>query len=214
MPLTNARSQLTRQTATEWVIDWRQFNKPKILRGYPDHRSARRSQDFRDRRQVMKIGHKIRTTARGRSRITLCSSPHDVAMRRRVGSRTKSSNCVDPRVGIQIQRRSTTEQSTLTRFVCGESTAQFQAPFNEKEIRFPISILQTSPLIRGFALLRRDYDRSVCAATHSVWLCCRTAHCAGPISKRNASVPQAKPVYGGLVGRQPRPLRQHLDRRV
>jgi hypothetical protein len=23
MPLTNARSQLTRQTATEWVIDWR-----------------------------------------------------------------------------------------------------------------------------------------------------------------------------------------------
>ncbi len=43
---------------------------------------------------------------------------------------------------------------------------------------------------------------------------CRTADCAGRISKRNASVHQAKPLYGGLVGPQPRQVRQHLDRRV
>src|SRR4051812_27893507 len=54
MPLTNVRSQLTRRTATEWVIDWRQFNKRKIVRGYRDYRTARRSHDFRDRGQVMR----------------------------------------------------------------------------------------------------------------------------------------------------------------
>src|SRR4029077_38480 len=62
-----------------------------------------------------------------------------------------------------------------------------QTPFNEKEIRFPISILQTSPPIRRFTLLRGDHARSVCAATHSLRPIGQfTAHCARPISWRYA----------------------------
>ena len=87
-------------------------------------------------------------------------------------------------------------------------------PSNEKEIRFQICILQTARCTRRFALLCGDHNCRTGAVSERVTAREFAADCAGRISKRNASVPQAKPLYGGLVGRQPRPLRQHLDRRV
>src|SRR4026207_2408284 len=92
-----------------------------------------------------------------------------------------NQNCVDTRVRIQIQGRSTIEKSTLTRFPgCRRKNHSGRTPSNEKEIHFPISILQIPSPDRRFVLLRGDNARSVCAATHAV----------GPVEQSTAGRPR------------------------
>src|SRR5262249_32493906 len=62
-----------------------------------------------------------------------------------------------------------------------------QTPSHEKEIHFPISILQTPAPDRRFVLFRGHHAGFVCAATHSLRpIRQSTARCARPISWRDA----------------------------
>ena len=137
------------------------------------------------------------SAARARCRIALCSrlTTSDPAWRGQ--SQEMSQNSVDTRLRIQIQRAfhcwnlgklTTPGKTTSLRLkACRRKHHSAHTPSNEKEIRFPIRILQTSSPARRSALLCGDHNRPAGAAANALCAIGQfTSDCAGPISRRDA----------------------------